>query len=98
MKNRTTEEMAEKYKELHVILVIQGLRPHMQRLDKEVLNVLIGFMENDNVDFQLVPAHMHWRNAAERAIRTWKNNLLAGISSIDDKFPMHLWDILLYKS
>ena len=29
-------------------------------------------MENDNVNFQLAPEHIHQRNAGEKAIRTWK--------------------------
>jgi hypothetical protein len=37
----------------------------------------------------------HIRNAAERAIRSFKDNLIAGICSTDKTFPMHLWDRLL---
>jgi hypothetical protein len=38
------------------------------------------------------PPHDHRTNAAERAIRTAKNHLKAGWWSMDDKFPMNLWD------
>ena len=55
-------------------------------------------MENENFGFQLGPAHIHWRNAVERAIRTWKNHFLAGLSSVDDGFTMHLWYRLLYQA
>jgi hypothetical protein len=34
---------------------------------------------------------MHRRNAAERAIRTYKNHFVAGLSTCDPTFPMHLW-------
>jgi hypothetical protein len=39
--------------------------------------------------------HCHRRNAAERAIRTFKEHFVAGLSSVDPTFPLHLWDRLL---
>jgi hypothetical protein len=47
------------------------------------------------VEYQLVPPHCHRRNDAERAIRTFKEHFVAGLSSMDPNFPLHLWDILL---
>ena len=47
------------------------------------------------MSFQLAPPNVHRRNAAERAIRTFKNHLLADIASTDPKFPIHEWDRLL---
>jgi hypothetical protein len=38
---------------------------------------------------------MHRRNAAERAIRTFKNQFVAILCSIDPSFPMHFWVGLL---
>jgi hypothetical protein len=52
-------------------------------------------MKQQNVDFQLVPAGQHRHNAAERAIRTFKNHFVAGLCSTDNNFPLHLWDRLL---
>jgi hypothetical protein len=52
------------------------------------------FTVNDIAD-QLVPPHCHRRNAAERAIRTFEEQFVAGISSVDPSFPLHLWDRLL---
>jgi hypothetical protein len=42
-----------------------------------------------------VPPHCHRRNAVERAIRTFKEHFVAGLSSVDPAFPLHLWDRLL---
>jgi hypothetical protein len=42
-----------------------------------------------------VPPHCHRRNASERAIRTFKEHFVAGLSSVDPTFPLHLWDRLL---
>ena len=38
---------------------------------------------------------MHWHNAAERCIQTFKNHLVAGLSITDNQFPLHLWDWLI---
>jgi hypothetical protein len=42
-----------------------------------------------------VTPHCYRRNAAERAIRTLKKHFVAGLSSVDPSFPLHLWDRLL---
>ena len=52
-------------------------------------------MEDDGVDFQLVPPRVHRRNAAERAIRTFKNHFIAMLCGTDPTFNMALWDKLL---
>ena len=98
MKTLTKEEMAEKYKGLHGMLVSRELCPQMKILCNEVSKVLLEFMVNDNVDFQLVSAYIHWHNAAERAISTWGNNFLARLSNMDDGFLMHLLDRLIDQS
>jgi hypothetical protein len=47
---------------------------------------------SNDVEYQLVRPHCHRRNAAERAIRTFKDHFVAGLSSLDPIFPLHLWD------
>jgi hypothetical protein len=42
-----------------------------------------------------VPPYSHRRNSAERAIRSFKDRLIAGLCSTDKSFPMNLWDRLL---
>jgi hypothetical protein len=53
------------------------------------------FFTANDVEYQLVPPHCHHRNAAERAIRTFKEHFVAGIVSVDPTFPLYLWDRLL---
>jgi hypothetical protein len=53
------------------------------------------FFTANDVEYQLVPSHGHRRNAAERAIRTFKEHFVAGLSSVDPTFPLHLWERLL---
>ncbi|ACI66000.1 predicted protein [Phaeodactylum tricornutum CCAP 1055/1] len=53
------------------------------------------FMTSGHIDFQLAPPHLHRRNAAKRAIRTFKNHFIAGLCSTNPDSPLHLWDRLI---
>ena len=50
------------------------------------------YLEAENVNIQLVEPHNHRVNAAERAIQTLKNHLIAGLSTWDASFPSLLWN------
>jgi len=79
--------MIEAYGKLHDYLVARGLKPRLQRLNNEASQALQDFVHDKDVAFQLVPPQVHRANAVERAIRTLKNHLIAGLSSTDKKFP-----------
>jgi hypothetical protein len=95
LKNHQSSEMLAAYKRGHALFTQRGLKPQLQKLDNEASAMLQQFMTSENIDFQLVPPHVHRRNAAERAIRTFKNHFIAGLCSTDKDFPLHLWDRLL---
>ena len=95
MPNRTAKSILHAYKILHAQLVAAGRRPRIQRIDNECSTILQEYMTSENVAYQMVPPGIHRRNAAERAIRTFKNHFIAGLSSVDTNFPLHLWDKLL---
>jgi hypothetical protein len=65
------------------------------KLDNEASNLLKMYLHQQDITFQLVPPYSHRRNSAERAIRSFKDHLIAGLCSTDKSFPMHLWDRLL---
>ena len=95
IKTRSGTSILNAYKELHGILASRGLKPKLQRLDNEASTALKQYISEQDITYQLTPAHMHRRNAAERAIRTFKNHFIAGLASTDKLFPIHLWDRLL---
>ena len=45
-----------------------------------------------------MPPKIHRRNAAERAIQTFKNHFLAGIATYNPKFPINEWDRLFQQA
>jgi hypothetical protein len=94
-KSRSTSEWVKAYDTVHQELTVKGFRPKLQTLDNEASAALKNFFTVNNIAYQLVPPHRHRRNAAKRAIRTFKEHFVAGISSVDPTFPFHLWDRLL---
>ena len=98
MRNRSDTEHLRAYNKLHQYLLDRGFRPLLQKMDNEASAALKRTIREKGIDFQLVPPHMHRRNAAERAIQTFKNHFVAILSGTDKNFPMHLWDRLLRQS
>jgi hypothetical protein len=65
------------------------------KLDKKASKLLKDYLYQQDVTFQLAPPYSHIRNSAERAIRSFKDHLIARLCSTDKSFPVHLWDIIL---
>ena len=76
---------------LHSYLYARGLTPQYQILDNEFPGGLKTFLLDSSVDLQLVPPYLNRTNAAERAIQTYKDHLVAGPSSCDSNFSLHFW-------
>ena len=80
----------------------------MQRLADNKLSADLQILDNEasseykqsiktkwNAKYQLVPPHTHRRNAAERAIRTFKAHFLSILAGVAPYFPRNIWDLLL---
>jgi hypothetical protein len=78
-----------------MITFAKGFKPKLQTLDNEASAALKQFFTTNDLEDQLVPPHCHRCNAAERAIQTFKEHCVAGLSSVDPTFPLHLWDRIL---
>ena len=91
LKSRNELELLRAYSKIHAHLTSCGLKPVLGTLDNEAPGRLKQFMKNSGMDYQLVPPHVHRRNAAERAISTWKDHFISILSSTDPNFPLHLW-------
>jgi hypothetical protein len=76
-------------------LTSKGFKPKLQTLENEASAAMKSYFTENDVEYQLVPSHCHRRNVAERAIRTFKEPFVAGLTSADPAFPLDLWDRLL---
>ena len=95
IKSRTSLHIKNDCQTTRKLLYIRGLTPKTHVLDNECSKVLKEYMEEENETFQLVPPHLHRRNAAERAIQTFKNHFITGTVSTHKDPPLHVWGRLL---
>ena len=87
---RSWLDLKTAYQKLHSRLTNRGLKPHLYILENDCPNVLKHFMREINENFQLVLHHIYWRNSADRAIQTFKEHVISGISSTHKYFLVHL--------
>ena len=97
LKSRQSKVIATAFTKYYQRLTQHGHAVELFVLDNECSNDLKLAILSTDAEFQLVPPHQHRRNAAERAIRTYKNHLLAGLATCDPDFPVEEWDRLLFQ-
>jgi hypothetical protein len=95
MKSRSASEWVKAYEHIHQELTDKGFNPKLQTLHNEASATLKNLFTTNDVGYQLFPPYCHRLNAAERAIRTFKEHFMARLSSVDPTFPLYLWDRLL---
>jgi hypothetical protein len=93
--NRKAASIRNAWEQTHQMLVHQGHPPHLHILDNECSQDLKDAFAKHNIQFQRVPPKEHRVNAAERAIRTFKNHFVSVLCTVDSKFPLTEWDRLL---
>ena len=93
--NRYAATIRNAWEVTHQHLLHQGHAPELHVLDNECSADLKKAFTKYNVQFQRVPPKEHRVNAAERAIRTFKNHFVTTLCSVDSRFPLDLWDRLL---
>ena len=76
---------------MYTYLTDCGFKPQVQILDNDCPDALKKYFRKSNIKFQLGHPHLHRSNLAERAIATFKDNLIAVLASLNPLFPMHLW-------
>ena len=64
-------------------------------MDNEVSEDLKQYFETSDIQFQLVPPYMRWRNAAEIYTITFKKHFIAALCTVYPRFPFYLWDLIL---
>jgi hypothetical protein len=95
IKDQTAPELIKDFQVMEQRLVARGLKPKLMKLDNEASKLLKSYLHQRDIKFQLVPPYSHRQNSAERAIRSFKDHLIAGLFLTSKSFPIHLWDRLL---
>jgi len=95
LKTRQAAEITAAWKKLYDTITQHGHTTKYWIMDNEASAHLKNALTKNDQTFQLTPPHMHRINAAERAILTYKNHLLAGLATCDENFPINEWDRLI---
>jgi hypothetical protein len=98
LQNRKSGSILAAHKRILDRLRRAGVQCSFVMLDNECSLALQQFFNDKSIQFQKTPAGMHRRNAAERAIRTFKNHFVAGLCTVNEAFPLYLWDKLLQQA
>eukprot|EP00957_Ditylum_brightwellii_P071952 5468402-Ditylum_brightwellii.AAC.1 len=80
---------------LHSKLTKHGHETKHFILDNKVSATLKAASSKKDKTYELTPPNIHRRNAAGRAICTFKNHLKSGLATCDPKFLLQEWDRLL---
>ena len=83
------------YNNMYRRLTHQHAAPDVHILDNEASKAFLDAITANNCKYQLVPPHVHRRNRAERAIRTFKDHFLSVLAGTAPSFPRDRWDLLL---
>jgi hypothetical protein len=83
MATKSAPDILAAFQQVQQILKRAGLSPKLHRLDNEFSEALKTYLNESDIKFQLSPPYSHRANAAERAIRTFKNHFIAGLCSTD---------------
>ena len=67
----------------------ESVTPTKQVLDNEASAAYKEAIQESGMTYKLVPPDDHRRNAAEKAMQTWKDHFVAVLSSTADDFPLH---------
>ena len=95
IQNRQAASITKAWLSTFALLQKHGETIDLHILDNECSDDLVKAFTKNDIRYQKVSPHIHRRNAAERAIRTFKNHLLAGLCTCDPKFPIDEWDCLI---
>ncbi len=97
IKTRQSKEILNAFRKYEHKIAHNGILPTMYVLDNEASGDLKNSLTKNNQQYELVSPNINRHNAAENAIRTFKNHFLSGLASCDPKFPIQEWDHLLHQ-
>jgi hypothetical protein len=95
MKSRSALEWVKAYDHIHQELTSKGFKPKFQTLDNEAYGALKNFSQPMTCNINLFHPTVIDATPLREPFEHSKNTCVAGMSSVDPNFPLHLWDIIL---
>jgi hypothetical protein len=96
LQSRTSKSLTKAYQAIFQRWKATGvICPNWHILDNEAPEELKQAIRENKCRVELTPADQHRRNAAERAIQTFKGHFISVLAGVADGFPINQWDELL---
>ncbi|KAL7501936.1 LOW QUALITY PROTEIN: hypothetical protein ACHAXN_000591, partial [Cyclotella atomus] len=96
LKTRGTESLIKSYQAIfNRWKATQVISPNWHILDNEAPEAFKQAIRENQCRVELTPADQHRRNAAERAIQTFKGHFISVLAGVSDNYPINRWDELL---
>ncbi len=95
MHSRSKEEMIRAYKKIINRMRLAGLGLKKHTLDNKALEAFKQCIQEQHMQYKLVPRGNHQRNQAEHAIQTFRAHFILILAGVNDKFPLSPWCHLL---
>ena len=91
LRDQTNNYPQEAFEDVYSYLSSKRFKPKLNIIDNQCSKRIQNYITSQGTDIQLVNPDNHRVNAAERAIQTWKNHYVAGLSTTDPNCPFQLW-------
>jgi hypothetical protein len=96
LKTRGTESLIKSYQAIfNRWKATKVISPNWHILDNEAPEAFKQAIRDNQCRVELTPADQHRRNAAERAIQTFKGHFISVLAGVSDDYPINRWDELL---
>jgi hypothetical protein len=96
LQSRHAKALTDAYEQIFQRWKATGaVNPNWHILDNEAPAELKQAIRANKCRVELTPADLHRRNAAERAIQTFKGHFISVLAGVADGFPINQWDELL---
>jgi hypothetical protein len=95
MPTQTDSSMITAFTEVITTLRARRYHPALNVMDNECSAVVEKHIKASKINIQVVPPHNHRVNAAKQAIATFKEYVIAALTTVDKLCPLKLWDEFL---
>ena len=96
--NWQEKPISSAWEDLHKRLMQHGHETKTIMFDNKYSRDLKESLKKHDKKYKHTPPHIHWQNAAEFEIRTFKKHVLSGFATCDGEFPIAEWDRLLMQT
>jgi hypothetical protein len=82
------------YQQQFNMLEAKGYKIKLNMMDNQAMKVIKKILNEKQCNLLLVEPHDHQVNAAKHAIQTFKAHFISALTTMDNNFPLQLWDQL----